>query len=707
MSLLRVQRRGACRSLTLLVLSMTAQNVLAIDDEVDLVHSLGDPVASQGPDVSIVTGRSQSLRRAPAVATVITAEDIARTGATDLDEVMESVPGVHVSRNVQGYNPLYLFRGIHSQFNAQTLMLLDGMPLTMLFIGNRGNAWGGMPLENIERIEVIRGPGSALYGADAYSGVINLVTKGARDIAGTEWGARAGSFQSHQAWALHGSTWGPWNVAAYLRHGRSGSSDRVIDADAQTQLDRAQGSRASLAPGPVQTQHDDLDAQLSLSWGPATLRLGHLSRDGIGLGGGAASALDTVSFGRTARTYLNLSARGVPLGANWHLNTQLTALHFATTYPSPLLLYPPGAWNGTFPEGMRGAPNTWERQLRGAATFMYTGWRGHVLSLGMGHEDLDLYKTQEFKNFRLSAGNPPQPIGRLIESEPQDAFLSPHRRRVNHVLLQDEWSVAQDWTLTTGVRHDRYSDVGGTTNPRIALVWDTHLNLTTKLMHGRAFRAPSFTELHSVNNPVLIGNPALRPETIQTSELAFDWQARADTRVKLSLFRHVLMGLIAPSGTPQVYQNSGRQTGEGFELETRHELSHDVTASGHYAWQRNRDRASGQDVGYAPRHHVFGRLDWQWERGVTWSTQLNHVAQRLRPPGDTRPVTPDHTTLDLTLRVPGPSAAWTFSASVRNLFDADVREPSLYLPGETIPVLIPGDLPQPGRTFHVQWTWRM
>lgn len=140
--------------------------------------------------VSIATGSEQSLRRAPAVATVITAQDIAAMGATDLDEVLESVPGLHVSRNVQGYNPLYVIRGIYSEFNPQTLVLQNGVPMTMLFIGNRGNGWAGLPLENVARIEVIRGPGSALYGADAYSGVINIITKSAADVAGAEFGVR-------------------------------------------------------------------------------------------------------------------------------------------------------------------------------------------------------------------------------------------------------------------------------------------------------------------------------------------------------------------------------------------------------------------------------------------------------------------------------------------------------------------------------------
>ena len=680
----------------------------SIRDEEELAASLGDRVVLQSQEVSIATGRAQPLRRAPAVASVITAEDISRIGATDLDEVMETVPGVHVSRNVQAYNPLYLIRGIYGQFNPQTLVLLDGMPLTMQFIGNRGNGWAGMPLENIARVEVIRGPGSAMYGADAYSGVINLVTKEASDIQGTQVGARVGSFQSRSAWAMHGGQWGPWEVAAYLQHAQTDGDNPTIAADAQTQIDKLYGTHASLAPGQIHQGNRMLDSQLSLKWGHAQVRIGHLGRDQIGLGGGTTSSLDPTQKGRTQRTYLSLAVNDVPLSQDWRVQAHLTGLYLSAQN-DPLLLYPAGAWGGAFPNGMYGSPNTWERQWRGTVMATYAGWSDHTVSIGLGHEDLNLNRTREYKTFALSLNAAPTPLGdgSIVEVPVEDSFIKPHRRQVDHLILQDEWNLARDWTLTTGLRHDRYSDVGSTTNPRVALVWDTSLDVTTKLLHGRAFRAPAFMELYSINNPVLRGNPDLKPETIQTTELAFSWQARSDTLLQLSLFRYGMSDIIAPTGSPQVFQNTGKQNGQGFELEARHDLSPAVSLSGNYAFQRSIDETSGKDAGYAPRHHLYGRADWRWYSGWQWSSQVNHVAGRHRPPGDTREPVRDQTTMDLTLRSPRSASGWEFRASVRNLFDAKVEEPSLYSPGESIPVLVPGDLPMAGRSFFVQLSLQM
>ena len=210
------------------------------NDEDELASIYGDKST-----ISLATGNRQPLRRAPAVATVITAQDIAAMGATDLDEVLETIPGIHVGRSSQAYSPLYLIRGIHSEFNPQTLMLHNGVPMTTLFIGNRGNLWSGLSVENIARIEVIRGPGSALHGADAYSGVINIITKTAKDLRGTELGARAGSFKTRDAWMQHGSSFGPVDVAAYLRVAETAGFKEPVSADLQTILD---GAFALLAP---------------------------------------------------------------------------------------------------------------------------------------------------------------------------------------------------------------------------------------------------------------------------------------------------------------------------------------------------------------------------------------------------------------------------------------------------------------------------
>ncbi len=682
----------------LLALAWTAGAAQAGDeDELALIY--GDKTT-----VSIATGDAVALRRAPAVASVITAEDIAAMGAIDLDDVLETVPGVHVSRSANLYAPLYVMRGIYSQNNAQTLMLQNGVPMSTLLTGNRGNMWAGLPLDNVARIEIIRGPGSALYGADAYAGVINIITKNASESDGTQIGVRAGANHLRDGWLLHGGKWGDVEVAAYLRQGTTHGFNGQVAADAQTRNDQINGTRASLAPGNINVGSDAIDGSVDLAYQHWRLRGGYKLRDNIGTGAGIASALDPVGKGQSKRTSVDLSWADNQLGDSWGAGFNLSYMNFLQRVPTPFLLYPATVKfaTGTFADGMIGAPETAERQTRVSAFVSYAGVDGHHLRVGAGHDDLDMYSTSERKNFSFAANGLPIPTGPVIDYATIAPFMQPQRRTSNYVYVQDEWQLAPDWTLTAGLRRDVYSDVGGTTNPRLALVWDMAYDLTAKLMYGQAFRAPAFNELYSINNPVSRGNTGLQPETIRTLEAAFSWQSSRDLQINLNLFHYQMKEIIRSvanqvAGTGSTFINTGNQNGKGLELEAVWDLGRSVRLSGNYAYQQSIDEATGKDAGYAPHHHLYGRADWRFSSEWQASAQLNRVADRRRPVGDNRAAVPDYTTVDATLRTARGKNEWNFAASIRNLFDAKVLEPSL-APG----LVLPNDLPMAPRTFYLQ-----
>ena len=657
------------------------------DEEEDLALAYGDKSF-----VTIASGVRQPIARAPSVAAVVTAEDIAAIGAADLDEVLETVPGLHVARSPINYNPVYTIRGIHTQYNPQVLMLVNGIPVTGVFVGDRSIIWGGMPVENIARVEVIRGPGSALYGADAFSGVINIITKTAADIKGTELGVRAGSFRSRDAWVQHGGAWGGFDVAAYLRVGATDGQRQIIAADALS------GSPfPSLAPGPVNLGRDAIDARLDLARDKWRLRAGYQQRD-IGTGAGIASALDPRGSNFGQRISTDLTWQDANFAPDLDVTAQASYLHI--TEQSDLTLYPSG-FPG-FPDGVIGNPYKWERHLRFNLSAAYTGLQGHKLRFGAGTQGDNLYRTKETKNYTLMpvpGGFFPAPLGSVQDVSDSAPFLRPHSRRVNYVYAQDEWAFTRDWYLTAGVRHDQYSDFGGTTNPRLALVWETAYNLTSKLLYGRAFRPPAFSELYNINNPVALGNPDLKPETNESVELAFAWQPASDLQANLNLFRYRMKDILRFVQNPDssfTAQNAGQQRGQGLEVELVWEASRSLRLSGNYALQRSIDEATGLDAGNAPRHHVYARADWRFMPGWTLNAQVNHVADRRREPSDTRPAIPDYQTVDLTLRKQKWKKDWDFAFTVRNLFDADAREPS------PAPGLIPNDLPLAPREWRFE-----
>ncbi|MFG6439560.1 TonB-dependent receptor plug domain-containing protein [Roseateles sp. LKC17W] len=680
------------------VLVLGASGVAAQTDEDELAQAYGDQRS-----VSIAAGSRQTLRQAPAVASVVTAEAIAAMGATDLDEVLQTVAGLHVGRAANQYAPLYVFRGVYSQFNAQVLLLQNGVPMTTLFVGNKGNLWAGYPVEHIARIEVIRGPGSALHGADAFAGVINIVTKSAQDAPGTSVGARTGSFRTRDAWVLHGGRLGAMAVSAYLRVGETDGARSLIERDA------AQPG-VTRSPGPLNLGREAVDGNLELAHGGWRALLGYKLRSDVGSGAGVASALDPVGRGRSERTHADLAWTDPDLGNGWGAGAQLSLLHYSDLATTPYVLLPAGTTLGTgnvFADGLIGGPNKWERQLRASAYLTWTGWAGHQLRMGVGRDDLDLYKTTERKNFNANYSR----IGTGSFADVTDfsattlKFMLPQRRQVSHAYLQDEWQLHPDWVLTTGVRHDDFGDFGATTNPRLALVWSAAYDLTVKLLHGRAFRAPSFNEQYSINNPVIGGNPTVRPETIRTTEAAFSWAPMDGWQLNLTLFRHAMRDIIRGAPNPaappaNLTQNRGGQDGRGAEFELVWDLTRSLRVLGNLALQRSVDAATDVDAGYAPTRRAYLQADWQFARGSSLSAQLHHVAGRHRPAGDARAPLRDYTTLDLAVRTRLAGSGWELAAMLRNLAGADAREPSLAGSG------IVHDLPVSPRGAQVQGLYR-
>ena len=278
-----------------------------------------------------------------------------------------------------------------------------------------------------------------------------------------------------------------------------------------------------------------------------------------------------------------------------------------------------------------------------------------------------------------------------------------------HVFFQDTWSFTEDWELTSGVRFDHYSDFGSTVNPRFALVWQTQPKLTSKLLYGRAFRAPTFAEELLINNPVALGNPDIDPEIIDTVELGFDYRAAEDLHMALNLFHYWIDDKIQVIADGAVFrsQNAAEQTGRGFELETRWKAPRDIDIMANYAYQDSTDEEINKDAGIAPHHQVFLRADWRFLPKWHFNTRVHFIADRDRVAGDPRSEIDDYATVDLTLRYKGLADHWDFAVAVRNLFDEDAREPSNGPgPGTGGVVAIPNDLPLAGRSYFVEIRYR-
>ncbi|MBI5141485.1 MAG: TonB-dependent receptor [Nitrospirae bacterium] len=666
-------------------------------------------------EVSLATGTPKPLKLAPSVATVITAQDIEDMGAATLDEALQTVPGLHVTpSNFNRLNSSYSIRGILTKMNQQVLVLIDGQPVRYFSQGVRPDAFK-MSIANIARIEVVRGPGSALYGADAFAGTINVITKNSADIDGTKTSVRYGSFDTQEAVLQHGNTYDGWDVALNLDYMKSaGDKSRIIDSDLQTVLDSSMITSASLAPGSLRTQFNILDTQMKIAKDNWSFRIWNWHQKDAGEGAGVAQALDpdgtqNENFLTTDLTYNNK-----------HVATDLDATvrvsYTDNKVDAYLVLFPAGAVlpigsDGNisfatpagvtaFPDGVIGAPSVREKTTGIDHSLVYSGWSQQVLRIGVGYAQSTLDPSEK-KNFGPGVLDGTQAVqnGMLTDvTNTPNIYVKDLRQYKWYGLLQDEWTLAKAWVLTAGVRYDHYSDVGGTTNPRVALVWEATSELTAKLLYGRAFRPPAPMELYYVNNPASLGNLKVKPETIDTYELAFNYQPRPALRIGFNIFTYDIEGLIefVPDAgqSTSTARNAKSQKGQGFELEADWLATDTIRLRGNMAYQRSENKKTHEVVPDAPGLRFYANAHWKFMPQWSLDGQYWRVMDRHRAVGDTRPAIEDYSLANLTLRRKNIANHWDMALAVRNLFNNNVREPSQ--------PAIPGDFPMESRGYWAE-----
>jgi len=670
-------------------------------------------------EISIATGNSTPLDRAPATATVISAGEIQAMGARTLNDVLETVPGLHVSlSSLSRLDSIYSIRGIHTGFNPQVLLLMNGVPVQSSLQGSRPSLFR-FPVASIERVEVIRGPGSAIYGADAYAGVINVITKDPSADTNNEMGVRVGSFDSKDVWLQTATQTQDWGIAFNLAYQESnGDGDRQVNADLQSTLDAALGTNASLAPGPLSTRYQLLDTHLALNSEQMKINLWSWISEDAGIGAGGAQALDVAGEDDSTLWMVDATYHLNEGQGEWDNSVRVSYLYY--DLQSQFNLLPPGtllpigsdgnlnftapAGMVLFPDGLIGNPGQESTDAQAEFVSIYSGWEAHRLRLAVGAKKQTL-DAREYKNFGPGVIDGTEGIvsGKLTDvSDTEYVFLENGSRNVRYVSVQDEWQIISDLQLTAGVRYDDYSDFGGTTNPRIALVWANNDNLTSKLLYGSAFRAPSFTEQHAKNNPVALGNPNLEPEQIDTLELSFNYLFNRDLQSTLTLFSYQARDMIEfipdDMATTKTAQNIRNQNGDGFEWEINWKPITQLHLSGSYSQQDARDEINDTRIPDAPGQQFKTDINWEFHSNWILHGQLNWVGDRHRATSDPRADIDDYTLLNLTLRRKNILPELDLSLTLRNVADENAYEPSS---GE-----IAGDYPLESRSTWLEITYQ-
>lgn len=556
-------------------------------------------------------------------ATVITREEIDRRKATSVLDLLRTVPGLDVvqSGGPGGVTSLFL-RGTSS---TQTLVLVDGVRINSPFFG--GVDLSSVSTASIERIEVVRGPFSALYGSEAVGGVIQILTRRAPKTGVTVHGRGAiGNLKSREAEATVSYAGGPVDVTASWNRRTTDGLDLPNSAYDVTNL--AGGFHVNLT--------DDL-------------RVGAIVRNdrataGVPFSGSTPSPLRKTTVDTTTIA-VPISLR---LGAATTVEVQGIYAKDEPTFDDP--------------EGSFGYTHSDSQARRAGGRFSLGHVAGaHRLSLGTDYERVTVTSRDSY--------------GTNLDGESLHTFS---------VFAEDRISVLKDrLDVTAGVRWDDHSAFGSHVSPRLTAAYRAGASWKLRASVGGAFRSPTTGELFFPFS----GNPELKPETSVAYELGAEWKVLPRLVVEMALFRNDIQELIQYDFVSNTNQNVGRARTQGVELVVRGELTDTLFVRASATRLDAEDRATGEQLLRRPKNRASLTFGGKVLDTASFELTAMYVGSRRDVDAATfaTVTNPSHVRFDLSVTGPKFFDVVAPYARAANLFDRDYQEVAGYpTPGRRV-----------------------
>jgi outer membrane receptor protein involved in Fe transport len=667
--------------------SMTASHIALAGSE-DIAGAFG------GADmVSLATGYARPLFDAPVSASIVSRRDIVDSGARNLAELLQTATSYYVESPDGGRTTSIAVRGLESR----VLILVDNVPLYQGFY-NGLSGLDDLPLDNVERVEITRGPGSALYGADAVAGVINVITRTSIVNTPKEVAASLGNLGTSSGYAITGTDIGGLHLSLYGGYTQSHETNRIVEADAQTAFDTLFHTHDSLAPGPLDDQVKTVNARVELSDEHWRLRATWHNDFDIGDGIGTAEALDPTGRASSQVGNLELVYKDA-LSPSWDVSGYLVYTDVEQT--DHITLYPPGAFLDHFPQGVRQIIDEDEQRLRGEYTAIYAAHNNRVL-MSVGAFTDDAHTTADIRNYVVKNGLV-LPTGQFAPGAGIGAPLLVGDREdtVVYGVMQDEWTFAPDFSLMAGTRLDNYNHFGPQWSPRAALVWTPTQHATLKLLYNAAFRPPSVTETQSNGTFAALGNPDLSPSKTRMEELQFGYRLSA-IDLTASVFSYKTNSLIvttndraAPLGL--AYVNGESDTASGFDGEVHWHVDRSLTMSLNGMVQRHTPSSDNYYIAQSPPRKLVNVIaDWGFAPGWNCYLSGSGVFGQGRAASDLRPPPANYGLLNVALRAGALPGGLVATLRATNALNKYFVQPSASA------IAVPYDIPQPGREVTLQ-----
>lgn len=698
--------------------------------------------------ISTVSKSEQLIEDAPGIATVITAAQIENMGARNMEDVLRQVVGMDIIQ--KSFQPLsYIgIRGIYSTgSNNKIKIMLNGHTFQSV-VGDPFFHINTLPLENIQQIEIIRGPGSALYGTNAFLGVINIITKNENEIL--KISTTGGSFNTIQQTAAAKIKNKKSELSIYSDFYQTEGPSLLIEKDNATRLF---GEKYSSAPGYTTENSRYFTIQPAYNRGnfsaqgffqklktecPIGVSLALTDEDEINSSIAFGELLYKIPVSSKLNIDIKASVDYYDYDGLYEAFAEKTATFYSEKYPDS----PFPADDGVF-------LNVKSKLLvsTGEINLLYQPIEGLDFLSGFSYEYYEQYDVKYLANSNSSGRpltidgityQPFQYYGTMRDVSEVANWNKDANRQVAAGFGQFQFDIKKLGKLegkyintlifTVGSRYDHYNDVGSSFSPRAGLVYSPVDRFNIKLLYGNAFRAPFFHELFQANNSVTFGNTDLRPEKTYTWEGQLSYQLSNNLKWSLTYFNNQLYNLILRD-SKGLYRNFGKYHTAGLEGEMRAIFSTDRYVFFNMTYQSTKnttretisfkdslyysqtDLHSGRNPAFI--FNVGGNYDiFNW---LSVNASLNYTSERLRseykaynnsgqlnvvdqrvPINERTLISASATFKNIISKLPG----LKMQITAHNLLGVDHRDPE-----ET--VVIPNDIPRAGRSVMIKISYKL
>ena len=642
---------------------------LDLGEEEDLELSMGSDESILFQEIPSVYGVSkfeQKITEAPSYVTLITSDEIQKYGYRTLAEALQSVTGFFVTYD-RNYQRLGV-RGFNSpgDFNSRVLVLVDGHRLNDNLYDQGGiGTEAVVDMDLVDRIEVIRGPSSSLYGTNAFFGVINVITKRGRDIRGGELSTEIGSFDTYRGRGTYGDRFSNGIEVLF-----SGS---YYDSAGQDTLFYPEYDNPAQNNGIVNGADDDSFPSFfgKASFRDFTLQGGFVSRE-----------------------------KGIPTGA------------YGTDFPTDRTrsldehAYVFLKYEHQFDSSLNVSSRLYYDRFYYQGDYLYSGVLNRDRSTGEWWGIETKVDQRFFNSHNVTAGVEFRHDFRqdLWNGDVNPAFVTLDDKRESWnvaAFLQDEFTILDNLILNAGVRFDYFDSFGHTVNPRVALIYNLE-NTTFKALYGTAFRGPNPYE-RFYEGTGFQANPDLDPEEIATYELVVQHSLTPWLRATVAGYLCQIDDLVSQQDTGGAlqFQNGGEIEAKGLEFELELDDSGPFGIAGRFGYALQTAEDENDDrLTNSPTHLVnLNMVAPIFQDKLFGGYELQYASDRNTLAGNTSDgYVVSNATVTLKNLFRGNESRTPFfrdlefSASVRNLFNEKYSDPGS---GENLQ----DEISQDGRAF--------